>query len=504
MGVLRRALVIYLEKLFHRRASKYAVLPRKSKVKQGYVSPMTGPEKQRHMASFRDPRGFVFEQGGRLFRRIRAAARTEFEAAEATGLLSDWQAAGKLVGYKDVSPDGDDRIIELNRVEIVTYPYEWPFQALKDAALLHLDMLIEGVANNLAATDSSAYNIQFKGARPVFIDQLSWRPYREGEVWAGHGQFCRQFLFPLLLQAYGHVAYNAWYRGEMDGLPGADVLRALPHWRRFQPKLFTQLVLPTWFEKRAAGKLGAPISGALAEPRLPKTAYEGMLRSLSSWISDLDVPGGETAWTGYAADNSYSEEGAAVKEAFVAKAVGAHTPESLWDLGCNTGRYAEIVLKNGTRSVIGFESDPRAADLGFRQAKRTGAHFLPLVQSLTNPSPAQGWRQRERMGLAERRAPDFVQALALVHHLRLHGNVPLDEIVGWIIGLAPRGIIEFVPKSDPMCQRMLRHREGLFDDYSRENFISLVDSMAHVHDRVSVPDSDRELILFERRKLRID
>ena len=85
-------------------------------------------------------------------------------------------------------------------------------------------------------SDATAYNIQFIGTRPLFIDVLSFVRYREGQVWKGHKQFCEQFLNPLLLHAYFGISHNAWFRGALEGVAVDDLAALLPWWRRSRPE----------------------------------------------------------------------------------------------------------------------------------------------------------------------------------------------------------------------------------------------------------------------------
>ena len=142
----------------------------------------------------------------------------------------------------------------------------------------------------------------------------------------------------------------------------------------------------------------------------------------------------------------------------------------IWDIGCNTGDYAKAALESGAGYAVGFDFDQGALDAAFARAESEGLNFLPLFLDLANPTPSQGWAERERRGLTDRASADAILALALVHHLAIGRNVPLEEVVAWLVGLAPNGIVEFVPKSDPMVQRLLRLREDIFDDYSEETF----------------------------------
>jgi len=87
-----------------------------------------------------------------------------------------------------------------------------------------------------------------------------------------------------------------------------------------------------------------------------------------------------------------------------------------------------------------------ALDAAFARARDQDLAFTPLYFDATNPAPDQGWAQEERAGMAARGPVDAVLALAFVHHLAIAKNLPLPRIVRWLTGLAPAGVVEFVPK----------------------------------------------------------
>lgn len=463
----------------------------------------------REAGSFRDPRGFVFRENGRLFRCIRDTAIKEFVAVERTGLFSRWQEAGVLARYSDSVPDityGDivetgGRIIELDPVDFVSHPYEWTFSGLKAAALLQLRMLLEALESGVFGTDATAYNVQFDGTQPLFIDQLSWRPYTEGELWQGHGQFCEQYLFPLMLQAYCGVPFNDWYRGRLEGISGHDLLRILPLRRRLQPRALMHLVLPQLLERWSSGKTSGKLEKLASEKNLPKSSLAGLLQSLERWISGLQPAyPNSSAWSEYYSDNTYLESDAALKRTFVAEAVTGTAPKMLWDMGCNTGLYSEVALEAGASVVIGFEADPQTADIAFQRATDRSLRFLPLVQNFANPSPSQGWRAAERQGLESRAQPDFILALALVHHMRFSANIPLRDAIAWLVSLAPEGIIEFPQKHDPMVQQLIKHRVEPVDDYTESNFITAIGETANIVKQQNIGNGKRILIQYCRKR----
>jgi ribosomal protein L11 methylase PrmA len=172
----------------------------------------------------------------------------------------------------------------------------------------------------------------------------------------------------------------------------------------------------------------------------------------------------------------------------------------IWDLGCNAGEYSVIALKAGVDTAIGFDSDHGALDAGFRRAREEGLNFMPLYMDMTNPSPSQGWSENERVGLTARGRPGGIIALALIHHLVISRNIPLNYAITWLLRLAPTGIIEFIPKQDPMVQVLLGHREDIFPDYTLDNCLGLIKAGARIINQKTITAAGRTLIWYESAK----
>ncbi len=389
-------------------------------------------------------------------------------------------------------------LLEHARIPFVSYPYEWTFGALRAAALLHLDLQRDALAHDVQLADASAYNVQFVGARPVFVDVLSFRPYTAGEYWTGQRQFLHQFLNPLLLRSMLGVPHNAWYRGALEGIPTTELSALLPASRKLSWNVLSQVTLPARMELRAA-------AGALkrdpAKPRrpLPRAAYAGMLEQLRGWIAKLEPRGhAHTTWSEYDVHQTYAEDEYAKKRALVDAFVREKRPVMLWDFGCNTGEYAELALRAGAGMVVGFEADHGALELAFQRAAAKKLELLPLYVDAANPSPDQGWNQEERTGLARRGPADALLALAFEHHLAVGRNVPLDMLLGWLTSLAPRGIVEFVPKTDRTIQRMLAAREDIFSEYTEQAFTTILSGLTRIVRSEVISATGRRLLIYDR------
>ena len=145
-------------------------------------------------------------------------------------------------------------------------------------------------------------------------------------------------------------------------------------------------------------------------------------------------------------------------------------PKTVWDLGANTGIFSRVAARTGAY-VISSDIDPAAVEVNYRQVKENNEqNMLPLVLDLTNPSPAIGWNNRERDSFLQRGPVDAVLALALVHHLAIANNVPLDRVAEFFATCGEWLIVEFVPKSDSQVQKLLRSRVDIFSEYTRSDF----------------------------------
>jgi ribosomal protein L11 methylase PrmA len=454
--------------------------------------------------SFRDPAGRILHHEGRVFRLVSETGWQGFSPVWTSGLIDDLAAEGLILPLVEVdaavagNPADTVRVFEVEKLPFVSWPYEWTFSALKAAALLHLDLHLKALARGFTLSDASAYNVQFRGSRPVFIDHLSVRPYNEGEIWTGHRQFCQQFLNPLVLASVVGVMPNAWYRGSLEGLPTTDLVRMIPWWRKFSWSLFMHVVMQARLERAVVAGSTTVDTGTMAKARLPKSSMIGMLQGLRSWISALNPPGGATVWRDYAANNSYSDAEATTKRQLVAEMVSELKPGLVLDLGCNSGDYSAEALQAGAANVVGFDVDFGALEAAYARSKPDNSDFLPLWFDAANPVPDQGWAQQERRGFAARARGDVVLALAFVHHLAIGRNIPLPRLVDWLIDRAPHGIIEFVPKEDAMVQSLLALREDIFTDYTADAFLAAVQSRATIVSDTQVSESGRRLVRFAR------
>lgn len=452
-------------------------------------------------ASYRDPSGFVFRHDGQFLRQVNQSYREDYELAEQSGLFRAAVDRGLLIPHEDLNlPLADEsvgwKIIRPRQLGFISYPYEWSFSQLKDAALATLALQKQAMQHGMSLKDATAFNIQFDAGRPVLIDTLSFERYQEGQPWVAYRQFCRHFLAPLALMAKRDVRLNQLFRTNLDGIPLDLASALLPYASRLRLGLLVHIHMHAKMDRRHAGDSQKPGSNG----RLGRTQLLGIVDSLESGIKSLSWEAGGTEWSDYYQDTNYSAKAMEHKRKLVAEFIEAAAPATVWDLGANTGEFSRLASDRGIDTVA-FDIDPAAVEKNYLQVRARGEqHLLPLLMDLTNPSPALGWNHAERSSLADRGPADLVLALALVHHLAISGNVPFSHIARFLHRLGRKLVIEFVPKTDSQVKRLLVVRKDIFTDYSQDSFESQFGEYFAIHRREPVADSQRILYLMERRE----
>ncbi len=459
----------------------------------------------RDLGSFRDPSGFVFAFDGVVYRQVNAGFGASYRRLKTSGLYDDLVRDRLLVGHEELTlqlPEAPpaDAILRPEQVPFVSYPYEWCFTELKAAALLTLEIQRRALARGMTLRDASAYNVQFIATQPVFIDTLSFGEYAEGQPWGAYRQFCQHFLAPLALRAHAHGSLGDLARIHMDGIPLDLATSLLPSRSRFSPGLLLHLHLHGRSVVKASNgsRVGSPPPGR----GMGRAAMLGLLDSLDRAVHRLSWKPPETLWSSYAAHSNYSGPAQEDKRRIVGEMIGTVASRSrlrmIWDVGANDGAYSSIAATTGAH-VVAFDSDHAVVDRHFRSARDCGSSVLPLVQDAANPSPGIGWNNTERKSLVERGPADLALALALVHHLALGCNVPLESVAALFSRLCRYLVIEFVPKEDSQVQRMLAVRDDLFEHYTQAGFERAVSPHFSIVRSDRVAGTVRTLYLLERR-----
>jgi ribosomal protein L11 methylase PrmA len=452
----------------------------------------------RHPSSFRDPSGFLFRRDGVLLRQVNRAYAPHWNRLFESGLYAELVQRGWLIHHEELDAsageDGDAyRVLRPEPVPFISYPYEWSFSQHRDAALLTLDIQRLAFEHGMVLKDASAYNIQFLGARPVLIDTLSFESYEEGSPWVAYRQFCQHFLAPLALASYRDVRLSSLLRSHIDGIPLDLACALLPGRARLRFPLLTHLYLHAGSQRRKAHSR----QGRTAY-KISRLAFAGLIESLRKGVARLRWTPPRTEWGDYYDATNYSEASHAHKAELVTGCLGEISPASVWDLGANDGRFSRLAAGRGIPTVA-FDIDPVAVEKNYLEARaQKDPLLLPLRLDLTNPSPALGWAHEERASLAERGPAGAVLALALVHHLAIGNNVPLDRVADFLARLTDHLVIEWVPKEDSQVQRLLASREDVFPGYTEDRFVQAFSRHYTVARHEPIHDSLRVLYLLAR------
>jgi hypothetical protein len=452
-------------------------------------------------SSFRDPSGFVYYRDGTPFRRINKEHATHYNHLLQSGLYEQLVNAQWLVSHKEVDShrfagDGAYKTIQPERIPLISYPYEWCFSALKDAALLTLSIQKKALDFGMTLRDGSAYNIQFLRGRPIFIDTLSLGVHEKDKPWGAYKQFCQHFLAPLLLMSRRDLRLNHLCLTELDGIPLRLARTLLAHHGYLSWGAFLHILLHSRYEEYYGVRF---VKTARYNGHFSDRAFRGLIESLENTINNLTLKQSGSEWSSYTAElESYSGASLEHKTQTVKNYLARCQPWELWDLGANTGVFSRMACHAGAR-VIALDKDPHCVEANYLQCKSQNLDVLPLVLNLANPTPAIGWQNQERSSLLQRASADTVLALALVHHLVIANNLPLSRLVDFFADICLWLIIEFIPRDDPKVQLLLNNRQDIFSHYTLQEFERTFSRQFTIEDRTAIVSSKRTLFLMRRR-----
>jgi ribosomal protein L11 methylase PrmA len=453
-------------------------------------------------ASFRDPNGFLFRKAGILYRQVNPSYAEHYQMLMESGLYERLTSKGWLIPHTEVDlslaqTEAAVKILQPELVPFLSFPYEWSFGQLKDAALMTLKIQVAALKKGMILKDASAYNVQFVNGKPVFIDTLSFEKYEEGQPWVAYRQFCQHFLAPLLLAHYKDVRLAGLSRLFIDGVPLDMAASLMPRRSWFKLGIATHIHLHSRAQTRYADDV--PDEPAKAR-KLSRKSLDNIVTSLYDTVKGLKWQADTTEWAEYTQGNSYNQAGLQGKKDLVKQYIDQVKPQVVWDLGANTGLFSRIASSQGIQTVA-WDIDPGAVELNYRQIKANkDQNLLPLVLDLTNPSPAIGWANTERESFGQRSNADLILALALIHHLAISNNVPLAHVAQFMSGLAEWLVIEFVPKEDPKVQKLLASREDIFPDYTQSGFEAAFSGSFNIVKSEQVQNSQRTMYLMQRRE----
>ena len=451
-------------------------------------------------SSFRDPAGFLFYQNKILYRQVNQSYSEHYDHLMNSGLYDELVHNNLLITHSEVnsplntSKDSVYKIIQPQHIAFISYPYEWSFTQLKQAALITLEIQKIAMKFEMVLKDASAYNIQFKDGKAIFIDTLSFEKYIEGNPWQAYRQFCQHFLAPLALMSHKDIRLGQLSRVYLDGIPLDLASKILPLKTRLMFGLLTHIHAHAKSQKHYQDK---KIENK--QRRLGRRSFEGIISSLHSSVTKLKWHLDKTEWGDYYSDTNYSNLSFNHKKELIQKFIEKINPKNAWDMGANTGVFSRILSQKDI-PTIAFDVDPAAVEKNYLDCiKNDEKNILPLLLDLTNPSPYMGWENLERRSFLSRGPADMILSLALIHHLAISNNLPLEKISEFFAKLCNYLVIEFVPKSDSQVQRLLTTRKDIFDGYTMERFEESFRKNFEILESHTINDSERIIYFMEKK-----
>ncbi|MBS1600359.1 MAG: SAM-dependent methyltransferase [Bacteroidetes bacterium] len=427
-------------------------------------------EYQHHPASFRDPSGFIFFAKGNYYRQVNQSYATDFERLMSSGLYESLVKKKLLIAHEiseenfGHSTDWYKTLIP-QQISFISYPYEWCFDALKDAALLTLSILKISIDHGMILKDATPFNVQFYKGKPIFIDSLSFEKYDELKPWIAYRQFCECFLFPLFIGHYLKTDIQKLLSIYLDGIPVSITAKLLPA----KSKLNLGVWLHVFLQNSIAAKNKSSASNNV---HFSKQKLTRLIDHLENSIKGLRIDSSiKSTWNNYYDETILSSQYLNEKEKIFRELTEDVEADSALDLGCNNGYFSEIIAGQNV-PIIAIDFDSQCINqLYLSEKNKSSSNILPLCIDLSNPSPGVGFRNAERSPFEDRGKSDLVIALAIVHHLVLSKNIPLPDVARLMSDFTKRTIIiEFVPLNDPKSQQLISNKTNYHQPYDVNAF----------------------------------
>jgi SAM-dependent methyltransferase len=472
-----------------------------------------------HSKSFRDPDGQVVVLSDRVVRIVNQSGMKSISALQSSKVADTFLTQGKLMGSRILDEEparatlaevgfaytSDLNVVEHERIDFPSYPYEWSPAMLTAAANLTLDLAEGLLSDGIGLKDGTPYNVLFKGAMPVFIDVLSLEPRRhEDPVWLPYAQFLRTFLLPLLANRHFGVPLSQTFLTRRDGLEPEELYRWCSPLQRVRPPFLSNVSLPKWLSGKADAQEKSLYQTRSESPEKAEFILRALFRRLRKVVQNATPQTKTSRWSDYMdRTNNYSADEALLKKQLIAEFLMEFKPSSVLDVGCNTGLYSVMAADAGAE-VIATDLDPVVIDAVWHDAHQNRKNILPLVIDLSRPSPSTGWRNRECPSFLERAIGRFdaVFMLAVIHHLLVSERIPLAEIIGLAADLTRRYVvIEFVAPEDPQFQRLTRGRQHLHRDLTVESFEKEALKRFEIVRKTPIQGTNRLLYLWRKRQV---
>lgn len=455
---------------------------------------MTSTESAVGSSSFRDPENSAVLFDGAWYRVCSPPSAAALAKLRASSLYADWVASGRLVWFEAVAADVTVNVVEaltrasgrqpmegsavlaVETIDVITYPWEWPNSLLAAAARLTLEFRVELLALGLDLKDASAFNVQFRGVAPVFIDLGSIQEWRPNPSWNASRQFIEHFVNPLAVGSGDHVtAADAWDIGGRRGVRSDVARQLLPKRQRRRPSLWLLQATTKPVAKNAPSET-AHASAAAKNPDLARNATLSLTRRLAKQVARLQGSTHQTTWHDYGSRDHYEADDldrkATLARAFIEQ--GEDRGRLVVDVGGNDGMTAlNLTRGTGTRVLV-LDADAGALDVLHSSLSADPAamsSITPLLGDITNLTAASGLLDAEFRAFTSRVRPTAVTCQAVLHHVVITQGTPMDLAVEALARFGAPVQVEFAMQDDPKVVLLLAQIPNWAGEYSLAELI---------------------------------
>lgn len=459
----------------------------------------------RDPSSFRDNKATVYNIAGRILRKVdkshninfKEFLNSNFYKKNFRNIIKTKILNEKQLDNISIRDEKNSIWLEHEKLEYIIYPYELTFNQLKDSAILFLDLYLNALEESYDIIDASAYNIQFKENNPLFIDLGSFTELQNDSEILWHKQFCENYLAPLLIKSKADVNFNDIFKGNLDGIDLKLTSKILPLSTFFDFNILANIHLHYLLNSRISSSTHKRNNYSKTK-KMNKNQKKLIAKGLKKTIKKLHSKN-KSYWSTYSKINSYSKQETINKEKYVSEFIKSQNINCLLDVGCNDGHYSNVCFNNDVKKIVGIDNDLDALDRAYMRFKIKNLNFYPIYQNFSNPSSGIGWNNKERLSFTERFKDKFdgVICLALIHHVCIGKNVPIEMFIEYLGNFSNNFLLEFVTKDDEMVKNLLRNKENLIKYYNQDYLKNIINKKYRIISENKITDN-RTLIHFKK------
>lgn len=464
---------------------------------------MTNP----NYISYKDTAARVFQKDGLYYRYIFKEYQAEYNHLMQSGLYAKLQAKGLIIAHEEMQNDSElaYKLLYPSQISFQSYPFEWSYTQWRKVIIAYIQINQIALAHGMILKDASPYNFYLTKGKAVLLDTSSFSFFKEGEPWIAYRQFCSELLSPIALMHYNGQKWSRITRTHLRGLPLNFVSKQLPLKSWFNSTAFIHIHLHSKYAN-AQGDTAKAKQQLAGEKNYNRKGFSteklqsliGMLLcTVEKWTKPYQF---EKHWSEYYEQDIESEKYLTNKEQIVKGWLEKLHPNSVLDMGANTGKFSFIAAAY-TQRVIALESDDICVDMMEAQIKKEKlVNVNALMQELAETTPNLGVDEKEMASIFTRAKSEMVMALALEHHLHINSQMSFTQIAEMFSLFSTRYLItEFVPASDSKVQLLIKDRNKDLSAYTLAAFQNALSKYFTIIEQTNLVGSDRQLILLEKK-----